>query len=98
LRLVLADAGRGNVGVVGRLLPGDRSRGRAAWHYALAPFTDYGLSVTLDSKEVWSLPRGHRPTRTTAHWWSGRMETKKLSEKDEAELAKAFEGERKDSR
>jgi len=80
------------------LLEARQSGDRRTWHYALAPFTDYGLSVTLDSKEVWSLEKGHRPTLTTAHWWNGRMETKKLSAKDEAELAKAFEGERKDSR
>ena len=41
--------------------------GKPAWHYALAPFTDYGVSVTLDGKEAWSLARGHRPTRTSAH-------------------------------
>jgi hypothetical protein len=66
---------------------------RRVWHYALAPFTDYGLSVTLDGKEVWSLAKNHRPTRTTPHWWNGKMEVKKLSSQEEAELAAAFKAE-----
>jgi len=65
-------------------------KGRRAWLYALAPFTDYGLSVTLDGKEVWSLAKGHRPTRTSAHWWNGRMEVRKLTDEEEKELAAAF--------
>ncbi|HJS07480.1 MAG TPA: hypothetical protein VJ809_07455 [Pirellulales bacterium] len=64
--------------------------GRQTWHYALAPFTDYGLSVSLDGNEVWSLAKGHRPTRTSPHWWNGRMEVKKLTVEEEAELAAAF--------
>lgn len=65
------------------------------WHYALAPFTDYALTVTLDGKDVWSLEKGHRPTRSTPHWWNGRMESKRLSPEEEADLAKAFEREQK---
>lgn len=72
------------------VLEARRSKDRSAWHYALAPFTDYGLSVELDGKEVWTLARGHRPTRASAHWWNGKMEVKKLSAEEEAELAKAF--------
>jgi hypothetical protein len=68
---------------------------RRVWHYALAPFTDYGLSVALDGKEVWSLKKGHRPTRSTPHWWNGRVEQRQLSAEEEAELAKAFEKEQK---
>ena len=75
------------------LLEARQLEGRRAWFYALAPFTDYGLSVTLDGTEVWSLARGHRPTRTSPHWWNGRMETKKLSAEEEAELAAAFKAE-----
>ncbi|MCI0361557.1 MAG: hypothetical protein L0211_23990 [Planctomycetaceae bacterium] len=72
------------------LLEARQVKGRSTWHYALAPFTDYGLNVTLDGNELWSLAKGHRPTRTSAHWWNGKMEAKKLSEKDESELAAAF--------
>lgn len=68
---------------------------RRVWHYALAPFTDYALSVTLDGKEVWSLEKGHRPTRTTAHWWNGQLEHRKLSAEEEVVLAKEFEKEQK---
>jgi hypothetical protein len=72
------------------LLEARPGRDRPAWHYALAPFTDYGLSVTLGGTEVWSLDRNHRATRTTPHWWNGRMEVKRLTAEEEAELAKAF--------
>jgi hypothetical protein len=76
------------------LLEARKVKDRAAWHYALAPFTDYGLSVTLDDQEIWSLEKGHRPTRTSAHWWNGRMESKTLSAADEAKLAKESAGEK----
>lgn len=72
------------------LLEARQVQDRRTWHYALAPFTDYGLSVTLDGKEAWSLAKNHRPTRTSAHWWNGRMEAKQLSAAEEVELAKAF--------
>jgi hypothetical protein len=72
------------------LLEAREMNGRRTWHYALAPFTDYGLTVTLDGKEVWSLAKDHRPTRTSAHWWNGKMEVKKLTAEEEAELAHAF--------
>jgi hypothetical protein len=75
------------------LLEAREVAGKRIWFYALAPFTDYGLSVTLDGTEVWSLARGHRPTRTSPHWWNGRMETKKLTAEEEAKLAAAFKGE-----
>jgi hypothetical protein len=68
---------------------------RRAWHYAVAPFTDYALTVALDGKEVWSLEKGHRPTRSSAHWWNGKMEVKKLSDAEEAELAEAFNSRKK---
>jgi hypothetical protein len=64
--------------------------GKSAWYYCLAPFTDYGLNVSLDGTEVWSLMKGHRSSRTGPHWWSGKMEVKKLSPEEEEELAKAF--------
>jgi hypothetical protein len=69
---------------------------KRTWHYALAPFTDYGLSVTLDGSEVWSLAKDHRPTRTSAHWWNGKMEVKKLTDQEEAELAAAMKAEQKE--
>jgi hypothetical protein len=72
------------------LLEAREQAGQRTWSYALAPFTDYGLSVTLDGAEVWSLARGHRNTRTSPHWWNGRMEVKKLSAEEEAQLAAAF--------
>ena len=72
------------------LLEARRVQDRLAWYYAFAPFTDYGLSVTLDGKEVWSLAKNHRPTLSSAHWWNGKMEVKKLSAKEEAELVAAF--------
>jgi hypothetical protein len=72
------------------MLEARQIRGRRAWFYAVAPFTDYGLSVTLDGKEVWTLAKDHRPTRTSAHWWNGRMEVKKLTDEEEKELATAF--------
>jgi hypothetical protein len=70
---------------------------RRSWHYALAPFTDYGLSVTLDDKEVWSVAQGHRSTRASAHWWNGTMELKRLSAEEEVELAKAFKAAQRNS-
>jgi hypothetical protein len=76
------------------LLEARQVAGRSTWFYALAPFTDYGLSVSLDGQEVWSLARGHRPTRTSPHWWNGRMEVKKLTAEEEAELAKAFDADK----
>lgn len=72
------------------LLEARQVNGRRIWYYALAPFTDYGLTVTLDGSEVWSLERNRRPTRTSTHWWNGRMEVKRLSAQEEAELADAF--------
>lgn len=72
------------------LLEARQVNDRRVWHYALAPFTDYGLSVTLDGKEVWSLAKDHRPTRTSPHWWNGKMEVKKLTAPEEAALASAF--------
>jgi hypothetical protein len=75
------------------LLEAREREGKRTWHYALAPFTDYGLSVTLDGAEVWSLARGHRNTRTSPHWWNGKMEVKKLTAEEEAELAAAFKAE-----
>jgi hypothetical protein len=72
------------------VLDARRDGKRQAWHYAVAPFTDYALNVALDGKEVWTLAKGHRPTRASAHWWNGKMEVKQLSDAEEAELAKAF--------
>jgi hypothetical protein len=72
------------------LLEARENAGKRVWHYALAPFTDYALSVKLDDSEVWSLANGHRNTRTSPHWWNGRMETKKLTDQEEADLAAAF--------
>ena len=77
------------------LLDARETKGRRVWHYALAPFTDYGLSVTLDGKEVWTLAKNHRATRTTPHWWNGKMEVKRLSETEESELAAKFKVEQK---
>jgi hypothetical protein len=74
------------------MLEARQTASKPAWHYALAPFTDYGLSVRLDDAEIWSLPKNHRPTRSSPHWWNGKMEVKQLSAEEEAELAKAFEG------
>ncbi len=72
------------------LLEARPARGKLAWHYAVAPFTDFALVVQFDGKEVWSLAKGHLPTRATAHWWNGRVESKTLSAEDEAKLAKTF--------
>lgn len=77
------------------LLEGREVKDRRVWHYALAPFTDYGLSVKLDGKEIWSLAKNHRPTRATPHWWNGKMEVRKLSADEEVELAKAFNASQK---
>lgn len=72
------------------LLEARAAGSKLAWHYAVAPFTDYALAVQFDGKEAWSLVKGHRPTPTTAHWWNGRVESKTLSPQDEAELARRF--------
>jgi hypothetical protein len=72
------------------LLVAHAAGSKLAWHYAVAPFTDYALAAQLDGKEVWSLAKGHRPTRTTPHWWNGSVESKTLSTEEEAELAKGF--------
>lgn len=77
------------------LLEARQVKDRRIWYYALAPFTDYGLSVTLDGKEIWSLAKNDRPTRNSAHWWNGKMEVKKLSAEEEAELAKEFSSDQK---
>lgn len=72
------------------LLEAHSASGKLAWHYALAPFTDYALAVQFDGKQVWSLEKGHRATRFTPHWWNGALETKTLTAEEEAELAKKF--------
>jgi hypothetical protein len=73
------------------LLEARQEQGASKWHYALAPFTDYSLSVALDGKEIWSLDKSQRATRTTPHWWNGKMEVLKLSPQQEAEMAKTFQ-------
>ena len=45
------------------LLEAHPAGSKLAWHYAVAPFTDHALAVHFDGKEVWSLAKGHRPTR-----------------------------------
>ena len=58
------------------------------WHYACAAFSDYGLNVALDGKEVWSQAKNSGSARNKAHWWSHQMEVKTLTAEQEAELAK----------
>ncbi len=46
-----------------------QAEGKAEWHYAFAPFTDYQLAVSIDDQKVWESPEGTVSENGKPHYW-----------------------------
>ena len=46
-----------------------QTEGKAEWHYAFAPFTDYQLNVSIDEEKVWESPEGTVSENGKPHYW-----------------------------
>ena len=46
-----------------------QTEGKAEWHYAFAPFTDYQLAVSIDDERVWESPEGTVSENGKPHYW-----------------------------
>ncbi len=46
-----------------------QTEGKAEWHYAFAPFTDYQLAVSIDDEKVWESPEGTVSENGKPHYW-----------------------------
>ncbi len=52
------------------LIEARQSDGQRAWHYSLAPFSDYRISVNLPDGNTWQSPDGHLGENGKPHFWN----------------------------